>query len=303
VSRGRDVLVTDRFTATATALRAHFDERFAEPRAARADRFVWDYWHVPGQYTHLRTPAYNFFPKRLYERFHRELVLFGRRVLGCHDVSPPWLSCYIEGCGQELHADLPHGPLAFVFSLTRWRGRRFTGGETMLLRSEALDWWRGFESLRGVEEQELVRAVAPEQNRLVVFDPRIPHGVRRVAGTHDPREGRLVIHGWFVQPRPFVEGALSAKQVESALVALHEAVGALLADGLSPTGLVSLRLAVDATGVVREVRVLSDTTRTAGEDEPRRRAFVRALLNAAGRLRFIRRRGGSLVTLPLLFTR
>jgi hypothetical protein len=62
--RGKDLLVEDRFSAEALALRAHFDERLADPRQARADRFVWDYWHVPGQYTQLRTPAYHFFPRR-----------------------------------------------------------------------------------------------------------------------------------------------------------------------------------------------------------------------------------------------
>jgi hypothetical protein len=28
-----------------------------------------------------------------------------------------------------------------------------------------------------------------------VFDPRFPHGVRPVAGTRDPQQGRLVLHG------------------------------------------------------------------------------------------------------------
>jgi len=47
-----------------------------------------------------------------------------------------------------------------------------------------------------------------------VFDPRIPHGVRTVTGTHDPREGRLVIHGWFVQPRPFIRGPLDGARAD-----------------------------------------------------------------------------------------
>ncbi len=284
-------------------MRRHFEARLSEPRAARADRFVWDYWHVPGQYTHLRTPAYHYFPRPLYERFHARLVRFGRRVLGCHDVSPPWLSCYVEGCGQELHGDLPHGQWAFVFSLTRWRGRTFEGGETLLLRPEVLDWWRGFQSLRSVEEGEVLRAVPPQWNRLLVFDPRIPHGVRRVSGTHDPRQGRLVVHGWFVQPRPFVEGSLEAGEVERALAPLHEAMGQSLSTGLLMAGLLSLRLRVAPSGKVSSVAVLCDTTRAPGEHEPARRQLVAAARRAAGRLELPKRRRGSTVTLPLVFTR
>lgn len=51
--------------------------------------------------------------------------------------------------------------------------------------------------------------VSPDFNRLTVFDSRYPHGVRVVEGTHDPREGRLVLHGWFLVAAPFFAGALS----------------------------------------------------------------------------------------------
>lgn len=51
-----------------------------------------------------------------------------------------------------------------------------------------------------------VTFVEPEFNRLTVFDPRLPHGVRPVRGTQDPREARLVLHGWFTEPTPFFTG-------------------------------------------------------------------------------------------------
>ena len=53
-----------------------------------------------------------------------------------------------------------------------------------------------------------VTAVEPAFNRLVLFDPRLPHGVREVQGTRDPRKGRLVVTGWFTEPTPFFTGAL-----------------------------------------------------------------------------------------------
>ncbi len=294
------MIIVDRFATEAAALRRTFDERFADPRSTRADRFVWDYWHVPGQYTALRTPAWTYFPPRAYRAFHRRLVAWGRETLGCHDVSPPWLSLYVDGCRQELHGDLPHGPWAFVFSLTR--GRAFTGGQTLLVRDGVLDFWDDFASERSIEEGQLLRAIEPRFARLVVFDPRIPHGVRAVAGTRDPREGRLVIHGWFVQPRPFVRGPLAARALAARIAELTDRLGGWLG-ALPVAGLLSFAFDVDRRGAASAVRLLSDTTRVPRAAEPARRALVRRIRAAIAGWRFGAQRGGSRVTLPLVFTR
>jgi hypothetical protein len=298
----RAVVIVDRFAGEAEALRATFDERFAEPRSTRADRFVWDWWHVPGQYTALRTPAWTYFPRRVYESFHRRLVAWGRETLGCHDISPPWLSLYVEGCRQELHGDLPHGPFAFVYSLTRWRGRAFSGGETLLVRDEVLDFWHDFQSVRGVEEPDLLRAIEPRFDRLTVFDPRIPHGVRQVTGTRDPREGRLVIHGWFVQPRPFVRGPVRVKALSARIGELGASLGAWLAD-LPITGVLALAFTIDRRGAVRDLRVLSDTTRVPKLQDRERGRVIRTMRAAIAAWSFDRQRAPSQVTLPIVFER
>jgi hypothetical protein len=298
----RSVIVVDDFAPEAAAMRKAFDQRFADPRRAGADRFVWDYWHVPGQYTALRTPAWTYFPQALYRKFHQRLVRWGREHLGCHDVSPPWLSNYVEGCRQELHGDLPHGPFAFVFSLTHWKQRTFRGGETLLVRDEVLDYWQDFRSTRGVEQGELIREVAPRFSRLVVFDPRIPHGVRTVTGTHDPREGRLVVHGWFVQPRPLVGGPLPARVLTARTGELIEALGPRLG-ALPIAGLLSVRFAIDRAGHTRGVTVLSDTTRVPLQDEPHRKRVVRAIREHIAGWTFGKQRAPSTVTLPLVFER
>lgn len=303
MSSRRSLVIVDNFAREAKALRAHFDERFEDPRRAEGGRFVWDFWHVPGQYTHLRTPAYHYFPKRLYERFHHQLVWWGRRMLGCHDVSPPWLSCYVNDCRQQLHGDLPHGQWAFVFSLTPWERRRFTGGETLLLREEILDYWGGFTSQRSLEENELLEAVAPKFNRLVVFDPRRPHGVRRVEGTMDPREGRLVIHGWFVQPRPFIEGPLREAQLQARIDELTATIARRLSEGLELAGMLSLSVAITPGGVVKKTEVLSDTTRAPPHEEAHRLQLLRDVVRKIRQLRFPRHKAPSRVTLPLVFER
>jgi hypothetical protein len=292
----------DRFAPEARQLREHFDARFEDPRRADEGRFVWDYWHVPGQYTALRTPAWRYFPEPLYRAFHERLVRFGRDVLGCHDVSPPWMSCYVDGCEQRLHGDLPHGPLAFVFSLTKWRTRAFVGGETLLLREETLDFWSAFESVRSVEESQVLEAVEPLFNRLTVFDPRVPHGVRRVEGTRDPREGRLVIHGWFVQPRPFVDGPLATGELRRALNALGEALPGVVA-GAPVAGVHTVRFRVRATGEIEAPTVLVDTLRIAGGDERELKRVRRALAATVKAFAFKKQRGVSTVTIPIVLER
>lgn len=297
------LLVVDKFAPQAGALRDHFEARFAAPRSATADRFVWDLWSVPGQYTALRTPAWEYFPRKVYEAFHQRLVWWGRRTLGCHDVSPPWLSCYVNGCEQRLHGDLPHGPVAFVFSLTPWARRTFRGGETLLMREGVLDFWRDFISTQAVEEPELLASVPARFNRLVAFDPRIPHGVRRVDGSMDPTEGRLVIHGWFVQPRPFIEGPLPQQALERAIGRVTEAISAPLQAGLPLAGLLSLGFEVTPGGQVTRLRTLADTTRTVPEEASGRRRLLALARKELKKHVFPKKTQPSRVTLPLVFER
>ncbi len=296
-------LVVDRFHPEgARALRAEFDARLQDPRRALASRFVWDWWHVPDQYTHLRTPAWEFFPKRDYEALHRALVMWGRRTLGCWDISPPWLSCYVEGCEQKLHADVPHGPWAFVYALTPPGKPRFTGGETLLLRPETLDYWRGFQGRTDRELSSFVDRIPSRFDRLVVFDPRLPHGVTRVGGTLDPREGRLVVHGWFTEPKPFLEGALTARKAEGPIDEAVAGLGESLAELGALHGVLALRLVVAPTGVVRTVNTLASTlvrTDAPGQGEELAARRVSAALRKA---RFPSAPGATRITLPLLFS-
>ena len=60
----------------------------------------------------------------------------------------------------------------------------------MLLQPQVLDYWRGFDASAVVEAPSLLQLVAPEFNRMTVFDARFPHGVRCVEGVHDPRKAR-----------------------------------------------------------------------------------------------------------------
>jgi hypothetical protein len=298
----RSLRIVDRFAPEAGGLREAFETRAGDERRAEAGRFVWDWWHVPGQYTHLRTPAWHYFPKKLYESFHTRLVLWGRENLGCHDVSPPWLSAYVDGCGQELHSDVPHGPWAFVFSLTPWRARTFRGGTTMLLKDETLDYWKGFGERRAFEADAILERVPALFNRLLVFDPRVPHGVEKVHGAQGLLDARLVIHGWFVEPRPFIKGPIPVSRAENVLGDFIEHLPSrlplTLEQGLH--GTMSLRLKVSAAGRVTRVERLTDTLRTLGAGASEAQ-ISKAVVKAAQILSFGRLRGPAQITLPILF--
>jgi 2OG-Fe(II) oxygenase superfamily len=299
----RRLHIVDRFSPHSAALRNEFEERFENPRQAGRGRFVWDLWNVPGQYTALRTPAWEYFSPKLYQSFHESLVWWGRRNLGCHDISPPWLSCYVNGCEQRLHSDVPHGHWAFVFSLTPWQSRIFSGGETLLLTEKTLDFFRDFSTTEGIEEPDLVESIPAKMNRLVVFDPKIPHGVRRIEGNLNPVQGRLVIHGWFVQPRPFIEGPLSSQRLQKHIEALSETVQEFMAQEIPLTGLLSLTFEVSLSGTASNVRVLSDTTRVPFEFEAFRKKLISQLKKEIGAFRFNPQKAKSRVTLPLVFER
>ncbi|HEY8279675.1 MAG TPA: 2OG-Fe(II) oxygenase [Bdellovibrionota bacterium] len=290
--------VQDNFSRQGKRLRAEFDRRFADPKAVRSDRFVWDFWNVPGQYTLVRTPADYFFPKAVYSAFLRELGDWASRNLGCHTITPPWLSYYVEGCEQRLHSDVPHGPWAFVYSLSPARPK-FKGGETLLLRPQVLDYWRNFSDAEDREFSSFAETIAPRFNRLVVFDPRLPHGVTPVSGTMDPREARLVLHGWFTDPKPVLSGGLSARQ---AAPVLDEAVagiqGALELEG-TWHGILSVRISVSKAGNVRNCKLLADTlVRVDGGLSRNVGAMVLRKLKG---LRFAKTKAPTEITLPLLF--
>ena len=122
--RAKHYFTRDSFYAHADKLYSSFQNNHSNAKKANAERFCWDYWHVENQYTQLRTPAKEYYYEgeilnEFYAKFEEELLKYARENLALSNFTPIWMSCYVDGMGQELHADVPHGPLAFVFSLTK----------------------------------------------------------------------------------------------------------------------------------------------------------------------------------------
>lgn len=289
------VRIEDRFYPEAKGLRKHFDEQFANPLDVHENRFVWDFWNVPDQYCHLRTPAYHYFPEDQYETFHRYLVEWGRENLGCHDISPTWLSSYPEGSFQNVHVDEPHGPLAFVFSLTK-SAKDFSGGETVISREKRVKGITRSKREVKTSPSKLFKRpikVPAKFNRLVIFDPSFPHGVSETKGTKDPRKTRLVIHGWFVQPRPFWEGSLDVEEVQSEMDDLVSKISE--SKPLKTcSGYIGLRAHVSKSGEITEVDTLVSTLHTP--------SAVEIITEKVKEMRFAPQSEPSRLTIPLVFS-
>jgi hypothetical protein len=123
--------------------------------------------------------------------------------------------------------------------------------------------------------------------------------VKRVEGVSDVRERRLVVHGWFVQPRPFIQGALAPRALQSAIDGMQETLAPLFSCGERLNGVVSLRLEVSAGGNVTLSRILTNTLRAAHPELEGR--VLEVLLGYFKGRRFGRQRGKSRVTLPVIF--
>lgn len=289
------IKLKNRFYPRAKVLREYFDNQFRNPLQVHENRFVWDYWNVPDQYCHLRTPAYHYFPEKDYEAFHRYLVEWGRENLGCHDISPTWLSSYPEGSFQNVHVDEPHGPLAFVFSLTK-SSAAFTGGETIISREKKV---KGITSSKRELKRPPLKVfkkplkIEPSFNRLTVFDPSYPHGVSETKGTKDPRKSRLVIHGWFVQPRPFWEGPLEADEVQNGIDGLIDKISEAK-ELRSCMGYLGLRLQISETGQVVGIKTLVSTLNS--------EAALKQIISKSKEMKFSIQAEPSRLTIPLVFS-
>lgn len=111
-----------------------------------------------------------------------------------------------------------------------------------------------------------------------------------------------MVHGWFTAPRPFLEGALSARKAEGPIDEAVATLGEALAELGALHGVLALRLDVAPSGEVRGVTTLASTlvrTDAPGQGEA---LAARRVTAALRRARFPRAPGATRITLPLLFS-
>lgn len=295
-SQYTQLLTSLSLTTTSQQLRSYYDEKFQDPRQPDANRFVWDPWFVTVndgkegqstmssstddstaeeeeqdhteleatgkqiQYSLKRVQCSSFFSQELYDTLIDDLVGLASSI-GLTSITPPWMSLYTEGDLQNFHTDSAHGQMAFVLSLSQ--EGNFHGGETILMRKEILEFWKDFDSSKGMECGSILRYVpCTPLGKCIAFDPRVPHGVNRVTGTQDPRSGRVVIHGWFNTPEnvwfgPWKDVEKEEKALEGELQAVVQTLGGGEVGRIM--GYLAVRVEVDQYGCVGDVVTVCDT--------------------------------------------
>lgn len=289
-------VVVDDFLAEdkSLAMRADIDAHFANPhRHEPPTHQVWNYWHVPGSYTYLRTTPEKVIARDKVTEFVDTLQRWAALNLGLAGMTWPYLSLYVPGCLQGLHNDSVNGRLGYVYSLTR-NTRQTVGGETVLVHDR--DLFRS--SLdRPAAGTDLYDLVAPRFNRLTLFDDRIPHAVQRVDGSMDPLEGRFVLHGHISEGGVVAQGALAPDAIQSALAGVIEEAREGLADGARGTLVYCIEIA--ATGEVQRMRPIFDRLASSGEADL---DAVRAgIAERIAKLRFPAAAAPTRANVPLIF--
>lgn len=222
------VLYVDNLPCAEPAFQALEKILGGDPREPRGNRFVWDPWVVkcgqgrngqeaplpgdfddwepiPGeretaskqvQYSMTRAQCSDLFDDDTFEKLITDITELGRSI-GCTGTTPPWISLYGSDQMQNFHMDAAQGSMAWALSLSKGYGTTFTGGETVLMTPNVLDYWRDFDASQGREAPTLMRFLPPFFGRFVVFDGRVPHMVQKVsADGASPLEARITIHGW-----------------------------------------------------------------------------------------------------------
>lgn len=281
----------------AVAMRRQINAHFAEPHRHTPDRHqIWNYWHVPGLYTYLRTLPEKVIERALVARFVQALTIWSEYMLGLGHVTWPYLSLYVDGCEQKLHNDSVNGRFGFVYSLT-WDERKTMGGETIVLKEGDLFRANMGNASAGAGLLDLIE---PKFNRLTLFDDRMPHGVQRVDGSMNPVEGRFVIHGHISESGPMAEGPLDAVAVARIV---HDALGPLLSEiqrmPVLHHGPLVLRLAIEPDGSVSNIDRLVD--RLARADGNSSGVVVGQAMQIIRALRFPEAPAPTEATVPLLF--
>lgn len=271
------LLVVDEFLprTTAMAMRKYIDEHFARQfQHGPSTHQVWNYWHVPGLYTYLRTQPEKILPVHLVTMLTAAIQDWGRTNLGMDALIPPYLSMYVNGCRQGLHNDAGNGRFGWVYSLTNDH-RRTQGGETLVFRLDDYGT-RMHQPNAGTGLYDLV---APKFNRLVVFDDRVPHAVQPVEGSYDPVEARFVVHGHLRVSGVKFEGAMTRETALAIVTSMNEQLAPFQSGTAGRWhGPLCLRAKVENDGHISEVirqvdRVFPIDTHREGVRAPVKRAL------------------------------
>jgi Rps23 Pro-64 3,4-dihydroxylase Tpa1-like proline 4-hydroxylase len=292
-------VIAEQFFDAAGEMRAAFDSHFQNPQAHGGQHQVWNYWYVPDHYTYLKTSPLKVLPQALLSQFMQRLNSWAIASFGLTTNIEPWLSLYVDGCGQTIHNDAANGQMGYVYSLTKWEERNFLGGETLLFRPG--NYWETDRITRSGAGTAFYEKVPSRFNQLLVFDDRIIHGVQTLQGTMDPLRGRVVIHGHLRAEAVAISGPLEPTTIVSVFGSASEKVKLLARQNASfMNGFVTLRLSIQPDGRVAKVQALCDRILSLSPDTGRIDSFRRDLDGILSNLLFPAAPAPSELTFPVL---
>jgi hypothetical protein len=292
-------VIAEQFFDQPDALRAAFESHFSNPMSHSGPQQVWNYWYVPGAYTYLKTDPLKIMPRPLIDRFMQYLNQWAINTLGLSTQLNPWLSLYVNGCGQTLHNDAAAGQMGFVYSLTKWDQRNFLGGETILFHPN--NYWQTERIKSSGAGTSFYDLVPSKYNQLVIFDDRVIHGVQTLQGTMDPLCGRVVLHGHLKAEAVALSGALAGDAAIPAIRPAMERLATLTREAVaSVNGFITLRLMIASDGRVTLIQPLCDRLLALTPDTQPVERFRQNLVQNFSDVRFPAADGDSQLTLPVV---
>lgn len=292
-------VVVENFFDGAEAMRAAYEGHFANPATHGAQQQIWNYWYVPGTYTYLKTSPTKIIPQPLLERFMGHLNNWAMNTLGLTTKLVPWMSLYVDGCGQKLHNDAAAGQMGFVYSITRWDDRPFLGGETVLFHPT--NYWQTDRMKQSGAGTSFYDLVPSKFNQLVLFDDRVIHGVQTIEGTMDPLKGRVVLHGHLKAESFGLAGPLAADVAVGALRPTLERLNGEIREAVKwVNGFATVRITVDPNGSVSAAQILCDRLLPMTADAGRVDAFRQRIGSLLAEAKLPAAEGPTTITLPVV---
>lgn len=290
----RQHVVSD-FFEEAESMREALDSSL---RNTYTDRISWQYFCDPQMYAYLRTMPDGVFQKELSQRFMKRLRSWCMENLGLLPMGMPYLNMMVNGCRLGLHSDFHNGAWGYVYSLTRWDDRKFSGGETLLMRDGVPSYKK-----HHVHGEVLYELVPAKFNQLLIFDDRIVHATPTVEGSMDPLHARIAMVGHIRATSPLVNGNIEPVEARRIIVEAMAKIQDRTRNYRDVQGTITYRISLGRSGKVESATILTDNVITAssGYDVSDAVAAVKAIIQQTiTGLRFPAGDGESIVVVPVL---
>lgn len=290
----RQHVVCDFFEEAGT-MREALDERFKNPYK---NNIHWQYFCDPQMYAYLRAVPQTVFSKDIFNGFMRRLRQWCMENLGLAPMNLPYLHLMVNGCKLGLHSDFHNGVFGYVYSLTNWEKRKFSGGETLLMRDGVPSYKK-----HHVHGEVLYELIPARFNQLLVFDDRIVHGTPVVEGSMDPLEGRIAMVGHIRATSPVVDGDIKWTDARRVVLEMLPNLRERIRSYRDVQGTITFKLRVRPAGMVESISTLTDNLVTAAagyelsESVESVRSIVQQLILG---LRFPSVHGPSAIVVPVL---